>query len=103
MIETLSAVQDFATLAAAQIPMVELPDSEPIAPPGLAEIWNRVVGVGKWIALGIAVLGLFIIGGKMAYDSRRGETSEEVGSLIKLVLAVSLISGGVAVIGFIIG
>ena len=54
-------------------------------------------------ALGIAILGLFIIGGKMAYDSRRGETTEEVGSLIKLVMAVTLISGGASLIGFIVG
>ena len=98
MIDLVLAAQDTVLALPAA-----LPDSDPLAPPGIGESWNRMVGVGKWIALGIAVLGLFIIGGKMAYDSRRGETSEEVGSLIKLVLAVSLISGGVAVIGFIIG
>ncbi|WP_313362444.1 hypothetical protein [Kocuria sp.] len=103
MLDLLNVAQDSMTILAAHIPMVDLPDSDPVAPPGLADMWNRVVGVGKWIALGIAILGLFIIGGKMAYDSRRGETTEEVGSLIKLVMAVTLISGGASLIGFIVG
>lgn len=80
-----------------------LPDSEPLSPPGVGDTWNRMVGVGKWIGLGVAVLGLLFVGGKMAFDSRHGETSEEVGSLIKIVLAVVVISGGASVLGFITG
>lgn len=105
MLDLLNVAQDtMNTLSGSgQILAVDLPDSDPLAPPGLDAMWKRVVGVGKWIAFGIAILGLFIIGGKMAYDSRRGETTEEVGSLIKLVMAVTLISGGASLIGFIVG
>lgn len=88
--------------AVASLPM-GLPDSAPLAPPGVGDSWNRMVGVGKWIAMGVAVLGLLFIGGKMAFDSRHGETTEEVGGLIKIVLAVVLISGGATILGFITG
>ena len=57
----------------------------------------------KWIALGIAVLGLLVVGGKMAFDARRGETTEEVSGIIKIVLAVALISGGASILTFIAG
>ncbi|WP_299168955.1 hypothetical protein [uncultured Arthrobacter sp.] len=80
-----------------------LPDSEPLAPPGIGEAWNRMVGVGKWIALGICVLGLLVVGGKMAFDARRGETTEEISSVIKIVLAVSMVTGGASLITFISG
>ena len=78
-----------------------LPDSDPVAPPGIGDAWNRMVGVGKWIALGIAVLGLLVVGGKMAFDARRGETTEEISGIIKIVLAVTLISGGAGILTFI--
>ena len=78
-----------------------LPDSGPLAPPGIGETWNRMVGVGKGIALGIAVLGLLVVGGKMAFDARRGETTEEISGIIKIVLAVALISGGASILSFI--
>lgn len=80
-----------------------LPDSDPLAPPGIGEAWNRMVGVGKWIALGICVLGLLVVGGKMAFDARRGETTEEISSIIKIVLAVSMVTGGASLITFISG
>lgn len=80
-----------------------LPDSDPLAPPGLGDAWNRMVGVGKWIALGVCVLGLLVVAGKMAFDARRGETTEEISSVIKIVLAVSIATGGSSLIAFISG
>ena len=80
-----------------------LPDSDPLAPPGIGDAWNRMVGVGKWIALGLCVLGLLVVGGKMAFDARRGETTEEISSVIKIVLAVSMVTGGASLITFISG
>lgn len=103
MLDLLNVAHDSMHVLAGSIQAVDLPDSDPLAPPGLDQMWNRVIGVGKWIALGVAILGIFIIGGKMAYDSRRGETTEEVGALIKIVMAVTLISSGATMIGFIVG
>lgn len=80
-----------------------LPDSSPLAPPGIGDAWNRMVGVGKWIALGVCVLGLIVVGGKMAFDSRSGETTQEISGVIKIVLAVALISGGASLLTFISG
>lgn len=80
-----------------------LPDSGPLAPPGIGDAWNRMVGVGKWIALGVCVLGLIVVGGKMAFDSRSGETTQEISGVIKIVLAVALISGGASLLTFISG
>lgn len=103
------AVLDLATVAPihsiSSVPSMysALPDSGPLAPPGIGEAWNRMVGVGKWIALGIAVLGLLVVGGKMAFDARRGETTEEITGIIKIVLSVTLISGGASILTFIAG
>ncbi|MBG6218737.1 hypothetical protein IWX75_003224 [Arthrobacter sp. CAN_A6] len=80
-----------------------LPDSGPLAPPGIGDAWNRMVGVGKWIALGICVLGLLVVGGKMAFDARSGETTQEISGIIKIVLAVAIISGGASLLTFISG
>lgn len=80
-----------------------LPDSGPLAPPGIGDAWNRMIGVGKWIALGVCVLGLLVVGGKMAFDSRSGETTAEISGVIKIVLAVALISGGASLLTFISG
>lgn len=88
-------------LDATSIYSAALPDSAPLAPPGIGESWNRMVGVGKWIALGVCVLGLLVVGGKMAFDARRGETTEEISSLIKIMLSVALVTGGASLIGFI--
>lgn len=96
MIDLVLAAQDTVLALPAA-----LPDSDPLAPPGIGESWNRMVGVGKWIALGIAVLGLLVVGGKMAFDARRGETTEEISGIIKIVLAVALISGGASILSFI--
>lgn len=96
MIDLVLAAQDTVLALPAA-----LPDSDPLAPPGIGESWNRMVGVGKWIALGIAVLGLLVVAGKMAFDARRGETTEEISGIIKIVLAVALISGGASILSFI--
>lgn len=80
-----------------------LPDSGPLAPPGIGDAWNRMVGVGKWIALGVCVLGLLVVGGKMAFDARSGETTQEISGVIKIVLAVSIITGGASLLTFIAG
>ena len=96
MIDLVFAAQDTVLALPAA-----LPDSDPLAPPGIGESWNRMVGVGKWISLGIAVLGLLVVGGKMAFDARRGETTEEISGIIKIVLAVALISGGASILSFI--
>ncbi|MFC4905513.1 hypothetical protein [Kocuria oceani] len=98
MIDLVLATQDTVLALPAA-----LPDSDPLAPLGIGDTWNRMVGVGKWIALGIAVLGLLVVGGKMAFDARRGETTEEVSGIIKIVLAVALISGGASILSFIAG
>ena len=85
------------------ISVAPLPDSGPLAPPGIGQAWTRMVGVGKWIALGVCVLGLLVVGGKMAFDSRSGETTQEISGVIKIVLAVALISGGASLLSFITG
>lgn len=90
------------TLAALNMPLA-MPDSAPLVPPGVETPFNRLVGVGKWLAMGIAALGILVIGGKMAWDSRHGETTEEIGGLVKVALAIVVISFGISIIGFIVG
>lgn len=77
----------------------QVPDPAPIAPPGSDKFIN-VMAWGKWVALAIAVLGLFVAGGMMAINSRRGEGSEHAGRLGWVLVGVIVISSGGAIVGF---
>lgn len=80
-----------------------LPDSNPVAPPGITEIFGRVIGFAKWVALGVCVVALIIWGAMVALSSNRGRGEDLTGGLGKILFGTVAITGGVAVLGFIIG
>jgi type IV secretory pathway VirB2 component (pilin) len=70
-------------------------------PPG-AEKFQQVMGWVKWIALGVAVIGIMVIGAKLAIESRRGEGGAHLGALGTAMAGVIVISGAASLVGFFI-
>lgn len=69
------------------------------APPG-AEKFLAVMGWVKWLALGVVIIGLMIIGAKLAIESRRGEGGAHLGSLGMAMAGVIVIAGAASLVGF---
>jgi type IV secretory pathway VirB2 component (pilin) len=90
--ETLS---QFAVYAAS------VPSPTDGTPPG-AEQFQQVMGWVKWVALGVAIIGIMIIGAKLAINSRRGEGGQELGSLGTAMAGVIVIAGAASLVGFFI-
>lgn len=71
------------------------------APPGF-EKFQEVMGWIKWIAFGVAVIGIMIIGAKLAIESRRGEGGAHLGALGTAMAGVIVISASTSVVGFLV-
>lgn len=76
-----------------------LPEPGNGTPPG-AEKFQEVMGWVKWIALGVAIIGVMIIGAKLAIESRRGEGGAALGSLGTAMAGVIVISAAASLVGF---
>ena len=70
-------------------------------PPGF-EKFQQVMGWIKWLALGIAVIGIMIIGAKLAIESRRGEGGAHLGALGTAMAGVIVIAGAFSLVGFLV-
>ncbi|TFC02727.1 hypothetical protein [Cryobacterium sp. MDB2-33-2] len=77
----------------------EVPTPIDGTPPG-AEKFQEVMGWVKWVALGVAVIGIMIIGAKLAIESRRGEGGAHLGSLGTAMAGVIVISAAASLVGF---
>lgn len=71
------------------------------APPGF-EKFTDVLGWVKWLALGIAIAGIIIIGAKLTIDNRRGEGGQHLGSLGFAMIGIIIISGAVSLVSFLV-
>ena len=80
-----------------------LPNPPPAPPPGFEGPVGVILGWVKWVALIVAVLGVIIIGGKMAINVRRGEAAGELGGLLYVGVGCILIGTAVSLVGFISG
>ncbi|WP_198414954.1 MULTISPECIES: hypothetical protein [unclassified Cryobacterium] len=76
-----------------------IPEPGDGTPPG-AEKFQEVMGWVKWIALGVAIIGVMIIGAKLAIESRRGEGGAALGSLGTAMAGVIVISAAASLVGF---
>ena len=70
-------------------------------PPGF-EAFQTVMGWAKWIALGVAVLGLIVLGASMTISARRGEGGEIGGWLGRLLIGVIIIGAAFTIVGFLV-
>ncbi len=80
-----------------------IPDPGPVAPPGFEGPVGIILGWVKWIGLIVAVLGVIIIGAKLAINVRRGEAAGELGGLLYVGLGCILIGAAVSLVGFLSG
>jgi hypothetical protein len=80
-----------------------IPDPSPSAPPGFAGPIAIILGWAKWLGLIIAVLGVIIIGAKLAINVRRGEAAGELGGLLYVGLGCILIGAAASLVGFLSG
>jgi type IV secretory pathway VirB2 component (pilin) len=71
------------------------------APPGFDK-FVTVLGWVKWVALGIAVAGVIIIGAKLTIDNRRGEGGQHLGSLGFAMIGIIIIAGAVSLVSFLV-
>lgn len=79
-----------------------VPDPGPgMAPPGLGEKFQQIMGWAKWVCLGVTVLAIMGIGAMMAFGGmRRGEGGEKVGALGWALGGVVIIAGAFSLVGF---
>ncbi|WP_270909019.1 hypothetical protein [Leucobacter sp. UCMA 4100] len=92
----LTTVVELAALPA------QMPDPAPIQPPNTGG-FIAVMGMAKWVALAICGLAIVIAGARMAISHNRGDGGEHMGTLGKILMGVIIITGGVSILGFIIG
>ncbi|WP_216363758.1 hypothetical protein [Subtercola boreus] len=71
-------------------------------PPGF-EAFTTIMGWAKWLGLGVAVVGLIILGVTMTVSARRGEGGEIGGWLGRLLVGVIIISAAFTIVGFLMG
>lgn len=94
MIETLTAIAGFVQ---------DVPNpGDPVAPPG-SEKFLEILSWAKWVALGVAILGLIILGAKMTISHQRGSGEGHMGSFGWVVAGLVVISAAVSIVGFFAG
>lgn len=71
-------------------------------PPGFGA-FTTVMGWAKYIGLGIAVVGLIMLGVSLTISARRGEGGEIGGWLGRLLIGVIIISAAFTIVGFLVG
>lgn len=67
-------------------------DSGPVAPPGVSDKTDTVIGWAKWGCFTICIIGLVLVAAKLAVNNRRGE-GEDHGKSLGAVMAASILCG----------
>lgn len=94
MIETLTAVAGFVQ----DIPQ----PGPPTAPPG-SDKFLDILAWAKWVALGIAILGIIILGAVMTIAHNRGSGDDFLQKLGWVAGGLVLIGAAGAIVGFFAG
>jgi hypothetical protein len=84
----------------AALPTIDIPDPEPVAPPGFEGPAVAVLSAMKWGGLILGVIGLMVIAIGFLINTRRGEASQEAKNLLWWVIGITLISGASAIVGW---
>lgn len=71
-------------------------DVDPTPPPG-SEGFLTVIGWALWIVFGCTVLGIIIIGGRMAFAHQRGEAGQH-GFALAMCIGGAVLAGAAATI-----
>lgn len=72
------------------------------APPGVGGKFEDVMGMVKWIALGLAIIAFMIVGAVMLFGGGRGQGGEHGGRLGWAAGGTLIISSAAALVGFLV-
>jgi len=79
------------------------PDGDPTPPPGeLAGAFSTIIGVAKWIGLGVAVIAMVVLG-IMLITSRSGDGQRHVGRLGYILGGVFIVVSAATLLAFLTG
>lgn len=76
-------------------------NSTPQSIPGVHNL-QTIIGYAAWIATGVCIIGLIVVGARMAISHRRGD-SEHMGALGGVVAACIVIGSASSVVGSLLG
>ena len=71
--------------------LAEIPKPSPEAPPGSGG-FLKILGWGAWVVFGLAVLGIFIVAGKMMIDNKNGHGGGQHAQGLGMVLVGAVIA-----------
>ncbi len=86
----------------ATLPLIDLPDPEPVMPPGFEPI-IQLLGFLKWGGLIVLLGGLIILFARLAVNSRRGEGGEHMQQFVWIMVGVIGIGAAAGLIGLFAG
>jgi hypothetical protein len=77
-----------------------VPQPIPVAPPGLEDKVNTILGLIMYLVIAACVAGILFVAGKLALAHRRGESGEAAGQLGGVAAACVLVGSGAAIVKF---
>ncbi|MFJ8166504.1 hypothetical protein ACIRBY_37070 [Streptomyces sp. NPDC096136] len=91
-----SAAHPFAVLA-------DVPAPSSVAPPGVVQSkFTLILGWVMWVVSGLAVIGIFVVAGKMFTSFRTGEGSEHMNMLGKVLAGCILAASAAPIVNAIL-
>jgi hypothetical protein len=86
------------------IPMVDIPNPNPVAPPGTTAGISNLIGFAKYGGLIAGVLALIVFGGLLGWQVRQGGGAQvHIGALGGILIGVVIVSAAVSIVGFVFG
>lgn len=78
----------------------DVPNPQPIAPPGVDTKVNAILGVLMYLVIAGCVAGVLLCAGRLSVAHRRGETGEAAGQLGAVAAACVLVGTAAALVKF---
>jgi hypothetical protein len=87
----------------AALPTVDLPNPQPLAPPGTEGGVTAILAFAKWACLIVAVAALLVFSARLGWQmSNRGSGLEShIGGLGLILVGIVIISGSTSIVSFI--
>jgi hypothetical protein len=80
--------------------LAQLPDPDPVAPPGFGGV-GTIVAWANWVGLIAAILALIAVAVMFMFNSRRGEGGEHIKTFVSILIGVMVIGAAAALVGFV--
>lgn len=93
----IAVIKDAALRGVLYVQPRDVPSPVSTAPPG-SEKMTMVLGWALWVVIALAVLGVFIVAGKMILSHRRGEGGEHASGLAFVLMGCVLIGSASGIV-----